>query len=955
MIPFLKIVADDIYDKFNGNLADIAIVFPNKRASLFLNEYLLQKNEGRPMWSPVYITISELFEQCSNMVKGDSILLVSKLYKAYKAHTDSNESIDTFYHWGEMLIRDFDDIDKNLVDADSIFANLHALRSMGDASDTLDKEQKEAIKQFFINFKVDVESKLKERFIRIWEVIGKIYHSFRDELRHEGIAYEGMIYRDVIENDNIDTLQYRKYVFVGFNALNRVERCLFEKIKQRDLALFYWDYDSSYTDDERHEAGRFMRSNLKMFPNTIELPSTLQESKKEIEIISTTTDSVQARYASQWVEKNLTPMEVETAVILCDESKLESMLHIIPPTVQNINITMGFPISHTPVYSLVRLLTDLQTTGYDTAHGTFGMEIVHKILNHPYVLRNSSEAANTDKKIIEERLFFPPMEMLRADDFLSLIFERRSDNAIWINSIGNVISYIANNIGKEDKTNKQETDLHEELFREALLKVFTQTQRFISLIESGDLNMQQQSIGRLFMRVLSSASMPFHGEPIIGMQVMGLLETRNLDFKNILLLSANEGNLPKKSAEGSFIPYNLRRAFGLTLSEHRDSIYAYNFYRLLQRAEKVTLVYNNSTDSTNRGECSRYILQLQASHANQIDRKAIENSLHNSAHAPVAIKKSEEIIKYIRNRYDFGYNKDAQPLSPSAINRYLSCQLSFFYRYIMRLNAPDEVSSAIESRDFGNIFHNAAELFYEEITAKNNGTIEKSDLEEYIKNDAHLYKFIDKAFASTFFKITDGKMPIYDGEQFINREVLFRFLKRLVKMDAQHAPFQYIGSEEDLFFNFRIETEENEEIKLKIGGRIDRIDKKDGTIEIIDYKTGGKEEKPADLAQVFAHDGKHMGYIFQALLYSVAALENNLSEKVSPSLIYIHDKSNAKRSDFIIKIANKPLYDASPLKDDFKRLLAGKLNELFDIKKAFEPACDKERCKWCDFKNICGR
>lgn len=953
MIPFLKTVADDIYKRFNGDLADIAVVFPNKRASLFFNEYLLQ-NSKKPLWSPIYITISELFEQQSNLMKGDSILLVSKLYKAYCKHTKSTESIDKFYQWGELLIKDFDDIDKNLVDASSIFANLHDLRNIGNAAETLDEEQRNAIEQFFHNFRPQERSELKERFLRIWEVMGDIYETFRNELFANGIAYEGMLYRDIIEQRELPSFPLQKYIFVGFNALNRVESRLFDIMKERGQALFYWDYDDSYTDDKEHEAGRFMRRNLQLYPNALENAQTsLFKNPKEIEIISTNTDSIQTRFASNWIEQNLTEKEVETAVILCDETKLEPVLHVIPPKVNNINVTMGFPLSHTPVYNLVRLLTDLQTNGYDVSRATFTLDAAYNILNHPYVQRNSKNAAHIAKEIIERRLFFPPMEMLQADEFLARIFTRHCDNALWISSIGDIIFHIAQSIGR-DKENTP-PDLYEELFREAMLKVFTQTQRFMALIESGDLNMQQRNIGRLLMQVLSSESMPFHGEPVVGMQVMGLLETRNLDFRNIIMLSANEGNLPKNSGNSSYIPYNLRRAFGLTLNEHRDSIYAYNFYRLIQRAEKITLLYNSATDSANKGECSRYILQLEAAYADNIKKISIENILKNSTHELLPVAKDKNMIEHLQRCYNCNCNSKARTLSPSAINRYLNCQLSFFYRYIMELSVPDEVTASIQSRDFGNIFHKSAELFYKKLTAESNGTIEKNDLEPYIKNDALLYDITDRAFNEVFFKNNDEK-PIYDGEQYINREVLHHFLKRLIKMDAEHAPFKYVGAEKNLIFELTLPTANNvSDVKLRIGGRADRIDLKNDTLEIIDYKTGGKEEIPENLADVFAHKGKNMGYIFQALLYSVAALEKNMAHKVSPSLIYIHKKSSPKRSDFVIKMAKEPLTDVSPIRNDFLSMLTEKLSEIFDVTKPFYPTEEIERCQWCDFKNICRR
>lgn len=951
--PFLKLVATDIYQRFNGELNDIAIVFPNKRAGLFFNEYLTQLS-GRPLWSPQYITISELFQQCSNAVLGDPILLVSKLYKEYIRHTHSSESIDSFYYWGEILIKDFDDIDKNLVKAQELFSNINDLRSIGNAGDTLNEEQRQAIEQFFVNFNPDEESEIKRRFLHIWQVMGNIYDSFKAQLRSEGIAYEGMMYRDVLESEETLQLPYREYIFVGFNALNRVESTLFERVKRSGKALFYWDYDTSYIDNVSHEAGRFMRRNLQQFPNAIENISYNNIRDKKIDIVSTTTDSIQMRYASQWIKEHWEKdKEVETAVVLCDESKLESVYHIIPDNVKERNITMGFPVSHTPIFDLIKQLINLQTTGYDEGHNTFGAQHVCTVLNHSYIKRFSTKATDIIKEITDNRILFPPLAMFADDELLSKIFTYHDDNIMWMLSLGDIVQMIAKSTPlpspKKSDEEEIEADIYSELFLEADLKVFTQTQRLVHILSNDELTLAKKTLGGLLLRVLSSATIPFHGEPVVGMQIMGLLETRNLDFKNIIFLSANEGNLPKGGSETSFIPYNLRRAFGLTLSEHRDSIYAYNFYRLLQRARNVTVVYNGSSDGTGRNGCSRYILQLMAN-GRCGNKLALTSSQKVESHTLHKVQKSKEIIDTLRSIYDNSQGT-GRALSPSAINCYIDCSLRFFYRYVMKLKKYEQLNTEIKGNDFGLIFHKAAELFYHEITSKNNGTIERGDLLPYLEKDALLYTFVDNAFKEEFFKCNET--PIYDGEQYMNREIIHRLLKRLVQMDVKHTPFEYVGSELDLFFDYVLQLSDGP-LKLSIGGRIDRMDRKSGTLEIIDYKTGGKEENVKELTQVFSHEGKSMGYVFQALLYSVAALENGITKKVLPSLIYIHRKDGTDRNDYVIKMHNKAI-DVTAIEAEFKQQLNTLLEEIFDTATPFEATDKKERCTYCDFKQICQR
>lgn len=956
MTPFLKIVAQDLYDRFGGELHDIAVVFPNKRASLFFNEYLMQISD-KAMWSPVYITISELFEQSSNAIIGDPILLVSKLYKEYIRHTNSNESIDNFYSWGELLINDFDDIDKNMADAERLFANIVELREIGSTDETLTQEQQEAIEQFFTNFKPEKESELKRRFLRIWDVMGNIYHSFKQQLRSEGIAYEGMLYRDAMENSEALKLPHKRYAFVGFNLLSNVENKLFELVQESGKALFYWDYDTSYINDKHHEAGRFMRRNLERFPNILEHIDYNNIRDIKCNIVSTDTDSVQMRYASQWIEKNIdSENEVDTAVILCDESKLESVYHIIPPIVKERNITMGFPVAHTPIYNLIKMLVRLQCEGYDSTQNTFTLDTVHEILNHPYIQKNSPVAAMIDSNICSKRMLFPPLEILGGDDLLTTIFTPHDDTLLWIISLGDIVQKIAHNIpytANISDEEKSKADIYNELFLEAHLKVFTQTQRLVSLLSDGELTLKKRTLGSLLLRILASTTIPFHGEPVIGMQIMGLLESRNLDFKNIIFLSANEGNLPKKSSDNSFIPYNLRRAFGLTLSEYRDSIYAYNFYRLLQRANNITIVYNSSSNSSTGGECSRYILQLMADgHCG--DKIMLTASQKQQKYSPAPIVKTAAMIEHLRNIYDCNRNRYARALSPSAINSYLDCRLRFFYRYVMGMEKFQEVTTDVQKNDFGKIFHKAMELFYDELLPGGKGTVDRIMLEPYINSEDKLFHYIDKAFGKEFFN-DDSISAVYNGEQFINREVLKCFMLYQLKMDAAYTPFMYEGGEKTISFNMNIMNDEGENIALCIGGRSDRLDIKNGTLEIIDYKTSGDIEKPIDLETVFAHDGKHLNYIFQAMLYSVAALESGMADRVSPLLIYINKAQNRQREDFVVQIGKNKIDDASVLCDEFKKRLRDVLREIFNINTLFTPTDNEERCQWCDFKKLCER
>lgn len=982
MTPFLKLVADDVYKRFNGHLEDVAVVFPNKRAGLFFNRYLLESSNNVPLWSPKYMTVDELFQANSDLALGDPILLVSKLYKVYlnsmscdnsAACEKSAESLDSFYYWGEMLIKDFDDVDKHLANAAQLFANIKELREIGTAKDTLNEQQKKSIAQFFENFKPEADGRIEGKFQKIWERLFKVYSNFKESLRESGIAYEGMLYRDVIESDKELVLNYDKYVFVGFSALNEVETRLFDRIDKCGKALFYWDYDNVYIGDTAQEAGYFMRKNISRFRGVFdkEYYENLRTDKKII-VVETVNDSSAVRYIPEWLDKNLTENEIDTAIVLCDETMLEPTLHTIPEEanghpIRQMNVTMGFPITHTPIFGLVKLLVDLQTRGWSEKQQSFTMSFVCDVLKHPYVIQGSENSRDLRSKLISRKIFFPTDEVLHLDDFLKVVFTRTTDNKEWLEGMSRLIYDIA-----RIKHNNGNGTLYDQLFVEATLKVYTQCQRLVQLLESGDLDMQQATIGKLLIRMLSSQRLPFHGEPVVGLQIMGLLETRNLDFKNVILLGVNEGNLPKNSGENSYIPYNLRKAFGLTLSEHRDSIYSYYFYRLLQRAERVTLVYNSSPDSKTRGECSRYILQLLGCKLYDVERIALSSQQSTTSIDVKEQPKDKRIIDILRSRFDTGYCSEAKTMTPSAINKYIDCGLRFFYYYIMKMKPLEDVDEDFKDNDFGTVFHKAAENLYKKITANGNTNIVTSSaLEHYIKNPTLLYEFIDKAFKTEFFK---NNTPVYNGEQYIKRGVLHHFLLRLVKMDAGYTPFQYVGSEVNIEMPYSFSSAGNV-INVKLGGTIDRVDCKQDCIDVVDYKTGGGDKLDGNMSldDIFVHKSKSSGYHLQAFLYSIA-LKNQLSakspsdscgwvkkitspdaRKISPQLLYVHHKENASRSEYIVNLEKRPVCDIAEIESEYLDRLHSVLAEIFDIDKPFVPTADIKKCEYCDYKEICGK
>ena len=954
MESFLKHVAADLYRRKEGNLARTAIVFPNKRAGLFFNEYLAELSDT-PIWSPAYLSISELFRSLSSWEIGDPVKLVCELYKEFCTHTQSKETLDDFYFWGELLLSDFDDVDKNMVPTDKLFKNLQELRAFMDDYTFMDEEQVEAIQQFFQNFSIERRTALKEKFISMWDVLGDIYQSFRANLERQGIAYEGMMYRQVVENLDTDSLPYDTYVFVGFNVLNKVEHELFSKLNEANKAFFYWDYDSFYLDKKHHEAGEFIRRNLRDFPSM--LPSSVFKqmnnlsTHKEIRYMASPSENAQARYLPEWIRENLTEQEKETAVVLCNESLLQAVLHSLPSEVKNVNITMGFPLSQTPAYSFIHALLELQIQGYNAHNGRFLYQQVISVLKHPYTQKLTSNADILERELTEKNRFYPLPSELQADEFLTHLFTPITGNVALIQYLSRAMEMVAGIYRKENLAEEQ--DAFNQLYRESVFKTYTTLNRFATLVEEDDLNVKSETLYRLLVKVLSTTSIPFHGEPAIGMQIMGVLETRNLDFRHLVMLSVNEGQLPKTGGGSSFIPYNLRKAFGMTTIEHKIAVYAYYFYRILQRAEKVTLIYNNSSDGLNRGEWSRFMLQYLIESKQPIVQQSIEAGQSPQERQTIRIPKTPAVMDRMRQVYDLTYNPKAK-ISPSALNGYLDCPLRFYLKYVAGLQVPEEVSVEIDSATFGSIFHKAAENIYNDLTTHGN-LITKEVLENLLKDNIRLETYVDNAFKELFFQVPIDEKPEYNGTQLINSAVIVRYIKQLLQHDIRYAPFHYVESEKSVVEEVTIHTPAGD-FRSRIGGYIDRLDSKDDTLRIVDYKTGGTPDMPPSVESLFIPDKKRSNYVFQTFLYATI-MSRKQNMKVAPSLLYIHRAASEDYSPVIcLKEARKEaeqVTDFSIYEDEFREGLQKLLDEIFHPEVDFTQTEVEEKCAYCDFKAFC--
>ena len=901
MKSFLYNVAQDLLKQWGEDLHRVTVVFPNKRASLFLNRALAEISE-KPIWSPQYTTISELFQQMSTLQVADRIKLICELHKTYCEVTGRAETLEQFYGWGEIMLADFDDIDKHNGDAKKIFTLLGDIHEM-DAVDYLTEEQKRVLQRFFNNFTPDHTTQLKRNFMELWNKFYDIYTNYRQRLLAQGIAYEGMMYREVIECSA--QFNSSEYVFVGFNLLTPVEQLLIAKVEGK-----------IYNDDDRSNP------------------------PKEMTFISSPTDDLQARYVSQWLTPERIKAGRRTAIVLADEGLLETVLHCLP-TEMSLNITTGYPLSQTSITSLIKGVSNLLQRNSYTLHNING------ILRHPLVKYISGRATELHEKLNNDLIYYLTPEEISIDENLSQLFmplKNKSD----MGELTKRLIWVTKTIAKRVQEINGITNY--QLESEALYRMYTLLNRLDTLISEEEIKLDLPLYTMLLNQIIQGTTIPFHGEPIEGIQIMGVLETRNLDFDHVLLLSCNEGTLPAKVSDTSFLPHSIRMAYNLTTVENKVAIYQYYFDRLMQRTNDVTIIYNNSTNEGKTGEMSRFMLQMIAKNEITIKRKSLEASVSTQPEQASDIEKTQEMVdKLLKKKF----------ISPSSLGRYLRCPRSFYYTYIEEIRDNEEGDEeSMDNMTFGTIFHAAAEMMYKDF----NGKIVSPSYIQQLANEkgyATLRRITMLAFRRKLFNIKDDKRdtPKLGGLQVINYEMVVTFLRHLLNYDSRLTQLEIAGLEKEVQGSIPVKTSKGT-INVRIGGNIDRLDvvtDQDGVrrIRVIDYKTGRLSRKLniSSIDEIFMPEkmGLHTDYFLQALLYA-SILEDEREKSVG--LLYVQSANNDDY-DPLLCIDNKPIKDAAVYLSDFRKGLAELLAEILNTDIPFRQTLRTEQCKDCAFFNFC--
>jgi len=979
METFLSIVAHDLYQKLNGHFEHLTLVFPNKRAGIFFQQALTDLATDKPLWLPRFTTLTDLFAERSTYTQADTLLLICRLYQSFLHISHRNLPLDKFYSWGNMMLNDFDDVDNNLIDAAKLFQNLTDLNNLTDFS-FLSEAQVKAIQQLFSGFDPENLSPLKRQFLQFWNILLPIYEDFHTNLQHDHIAYAGMLRRHVIEQLQQSALEedpHRTYAFVGFNVLSQTEYKLMQHLRDHCVTHFYWDYDIAYLNDHQSEAAHFIRQNIQHFGSA--LPTTHScfdhlSQPKDLRCIAAPTEEAQVHYAATRLrEVAPTAPWTETAIVLANEGLLTSLTHTLPDQMP-INVTMGFPLQQTVVAGWVRLLLNLQHTGFSDAKHLRG-PIAMQVLRHPYTARISGQQHTTlIQHLRQHPQPYPAISTLALNDTLQLLFTPQPTNAALLNWMLTLLQLLG--ITYAD-TAPESLDT---LAAESVFTTYTLVSRLHQFTQTNLLDVQPETLMRLILQMISDRKIPFHGEPAEGIQVMGMLETRNLDFQHVILLSLNEGNLPKNEHQPSFIPYNLREAYGLTTREQRTSLAAYYFYRLLQRAHTVTILYNNTADGQHTGEVSRFVNQILLDTCPTlhlpIQRQTLTAVSIPSSPQHISVPKTTHIVNQLHQR---------GLLSPSALNVYINCPLHFYYQYIENLRETNEQGEEVSSDVFGTIFHHVMEQIYTQIFPLRQ-TLQSQQLLSLATNTKLLRHLVNQAFAEEYFHTNPDHADQlrYNGDQCLKREVIIRLIRTQLRYDATLCPLTILAVEYPCY-----------------GSRIDRIDRVtingQPQLRVVDYKTSSQAQTtPAQMEKLFDTNVKQRAYhVFQIFYYSLLLTDSDLpkqyakpttpaapaagttssaqqttsaqkqkastptidfhAQPLAPSLMYAESAFRSGKPVSPLLTYNRvPLTDfCNQVSDEFHTLLHHLLEEIYDPNVPFTQTTNTEHCTYCPFIDIC--
>lgn len=955
MQPILESLAIHLLSRDDSRLGNTRIILPNRRAGLFLQRHLARHN-SQVQWSPAISSISDFISEISCYDPVDSLEALFILYDVYRVSVNEPETLDDFYYLGEMMLRDFDEIDKYLVDAGMLFSNIIDLKALEEPLAGLEPEQMAFIRQFWSGFYTGDQTPEKEQFFRIWKLLPLLYNGLRKALDARGTGYPGMQYREVvgrIARGEMDHLREESVIVAGFNALNSCEKKIFSWLQQQG-AGFFWDYDPHSMEDPESEAGRFLRENMRMFPQeTVLSHGRSAKGKYPIRVFELPTDVLQAKTVHRILKEDTATRDdcTDTAVILCDEALLMPVITSLPGDREEINITMGYPMKNTPVSGLIDALFRLQKNLRKGSGGRilFYHKDVISILLHPY-LSDGNDAGGQDgtvnpltDEIISNNLVLVDQHYFRGA-LQQKIFRSLKDAADLLDYLRDIFNHILELLaGKEG-------GIYQMLDREFIFRLLLRLNQLGILMNRWP-GMTFSMLERLIKKMLSGLNVPFEGEPLSGLQVMGILETRLLDFRHLILLSMNEEVMPASHTAQSNIPYSLRLAFKMPSREDMEAIYAYYFYRLIQRAEKIDLLYNSGSEGVRTGEMSRYLYQLIFRQNLKVIQPVLE-VVARERH-PIVIHHTPETRGKLA-----GYllpGKEERYLSPSAINTYIDCPLKFYFRYLAGIGEPDEVQEEIDAAGLGTVVHDSIRELYSEIAGHSGGTITPQDLQNLL-GSGETGQVLRRVFQEHHFR--GRKQQTIEGRNIILVHVMLRYLEKIINTDMALAPFTLVAAEQSYRRSLEI-TVGNKRLKAKLGGKIDRIDRVGDTLRVIDYKTGNARQGFSEIADLF-DPGVHNrnGAAMQTLFYAWLVVEDHREEKILPGLYVMRELFGSHFDPSLTMGKQRNRRQVSSFREvegEFVTHLSHTISRMFDDTIPFQQRKHDDKCNSCGYAAICNR
>jgi hypothetical protein len=959
MKHFLHRVAAIYFEKHAHEINHFTFVFPNRRAGLFFQQYLA-KVANRPFFSPAILTIEQWFENSSDYTNTDKLYLLFRLYELFINESNSNEGFDNFAYWGDIILNDFNEVDKYLVDADQLFSNIADLKNIDEKFDYFSENQLEAIRSFWKNFNPLPDKQSQLEFVETWKVLHALYSSFRNSLIQENLSYEGMLMRDVVnrlQNNRIPAwIENKKFVFIGFNALNPCEKAIMTILNKWGNADFYWDYDAETVQDPENPASKFFIENTTAFPSRYPIEREFRPlTEKVIHQINVPSGVGQAKEAyailnKLYPEGSEEESFLQTAIVLPDEQLLMPLLYSIPTHIKKINVTMGYPMNLTPVSGLMDHIFEMHRRKQQKGNSfVFYHQTITNILNHQFISEAENLVSkNLIKQITFENKIYIEEEFLHQTELFKAVFKSGitvSDFLPYLKTILFLLYRSLKSINEGSVTTLEAGFLYQ---------YYSAVTRVEHLIEQHTaieiLNLE--TLIRIVRELTATITIPFVGEPLDGLQLMGVLETRGLDFKNVIICSFNEGIYPKKSFSTSFIPYQLRKGFELPTYEQLDAVTAYNFYRLLHHADNIYFLTDTRSEGGSTGEVSRFFYQLKYYYQIEMHSFSPKVNVSFETPQPLSVNKDARLLRLL-DEYKTDYN-GTRSLSASGINTYIKCPLAFYLSILEDVEKQDEISETVENDTFGNIFH----FVMSELYAPFSGRILTSDvLQGVLTNVQAIERLLSQAFAYYFFKKTKGTTVELEGNNLLIAKVILKYIKGVIERDIEHAPFTYVGGEKQV--HAALPTQFG---TIRLKGFIDRIDQKDNQIRILDYKTGNGTLELKNWDSLFDRDLKPVErpkHILQTFLYCYLLKSEYNQNIITPGLFFTrkvfdeHFSTELRyRNDQNVKNTIENYYD---YENEFIPRISACIEDIFNPQVPFEQTKVKEACTYCDYKTICKR